>query len=116
MIQALKTYRGETPFGRRDVSVHLPTGRFYPLNPRSDLVNHSPDGFNWGYGGSGPAQLSLALLADAYGDKDVALRLYQQFKWVVVARLPQERGWRLSQEEIFRAVDKIEKRQARERA
>ena len=24
--------------------------------------NHSPDGFNWGYGGSGPAQLALAIM------------------------------------------------------
>jgi len=33
-----------------------------PLNPRNDLVNHSPDGFNWGYSGSGPLQLSFAIL------------------------------------------------------
>ena len=38
-----------------------------PLNPEpsQELWNHSPDGFNWGYGGSGPAQLALALLLDA---------------------------------------------------
>lgn len=34
------------------------------LNPRNDLCNHSPDGFEWGYGGSGPAQLALAILVD----------------------------------------------------
>lgn len=32
------------------------------LNPRLDLFNHSPTGFEWGYGGSGPAQLALAIL------------------------------------------------------
>jgi len=32
--------------------------------PRSDLRNHSPNGFEWGYSGSGPAQLALA---SAYG-------------------------------------------------
>jgi hypothetical protein len=32
-----------------------------PLDPRHDLYNHSPDGFEWGYHGSGPAQLALAL-------------------------------------------------------
>ena len=37
-----------------------------PLDPRLDLANHSPTGFEWGYGGSGPAQLALALLADAH--------------------------------------------------
>lgn len=35
------------------------------LNPRHDLWRHSPTGFEWGFGGSGPAQLALALLADA---------------------------------------------------
>ena len=30
---------------------------------RLDLVNHSPTGFEWGYGGSGPAQLAVAMLA-----------------------------------------------------
>jgi len=32
------------------------------LRLRSDLFNHSPTGFEWGYGGSGPAQLALAIL------------------------------------------------------
>src|SRR5262245_1194599 len=35
------------------------------LPARLDLRSHSPTGFEWGYGGSGPAQLALALLADA---------------------------------------------------
>jgi len=48
---------------------------------------HSPDGFEWGYGGSGPADLAWALLADAVGAQ-VADELYQRFKWDVVARLP----------------------------
>lgn len=49
--------------------------------------NHSPDGFNWGYSGSGPAQLALALLLDAVGDAELAARHYQDFKSAVVA------GW-----------------------
>ena len=43
------------------------------------LVDNSDD-FQWGYGGSGPAQLALALLLDATGDTEIALRYYQQFK------------------------------------
>ncbi len=38
------------------------------LPDRRDLFNHSR-GFEWGYGGSGPAQLALALAADATGVK-----------------------------------------------
>jgi hypothetical protein len=61
-----------------------------PLNLRLDLANHSPTGFEWGYGGSGPAQLALAMLADVIGDDEVALRLHQKFKWKVISRLSDE--------------------------
>jgi hypothetical protein len=37
------------------------------LPVRLDVTNHSPDGFEWGYGGSGPAQLALAMCIDALG-------------------------------------------------
>lgn len=50
--------------------------------------NHSPDGFNWGYGGSGPAQLALALLLHLEGEL-FSRQHYQDFKWEVIARLPQ---------------------------
>lgn len=51
------------------------------------LINHSPNGFNWGYGGSGPSQLALGLLLAVTSDKDLSLRFYQQFKWDIVANL-----------------------------
>jgi hypothetical protein len=57
-----------------------------PLDMRLDLWNHSPTGGEWGYGGSGPAQLALAILADATGDDELALDHHQAFKWEVVAR------------------------------
>jgi len=53
------------------------------------IRNHSPDGFNWGYGGSGPAQLALAIMLEVY-EKATALRKYQEFKWSEVAHWPQE--------------------------
>ena len=59
-----------------------------PLDPRCDLYNHSPCGFQWGYAGSGPAQLALALCADVLGDDARALRVYQDFKMLVIAPLP----------------------------
>ena len=56
------------------------------LDPRYDLRRHSPDGFNWSYSGSGPAQLALALLADALDDDEVADALHQEFKREFVSR------------------------------
>ena len=70
-----------------------------PLDPRTDLCNHSPTGFEWAYGGSGPAQLSLALLADALGDDELAQDHYQKFKRKIVAGFEAE-GWILTQAEI----------------
>ena len=52
--------------------------------PSQEYKNHSPDGFNWGYGGSGPAQLALAIIMKLTGKADG----YQEFKWLVIAKLP----------------------------
>ena len=53
------------------------------------VINHSPDGFNWGYGGSGPAQLALAILIEVMG-QERALMEYQNFKDEHVAKWIQE--------------------------
>ena len=45
-----------------------------PLPLHLELRNHSPAGFAWGYAGSGPAQLALAILLDATGSPTLALR------------------------------------------
>lgn len=60
-------------------------GRELNPGPSQKIWNHSPDGFNWGYGGSGPAQLALAICLKLYGDSYG----YQQFKWDYIATLPQ---------------------------
>lgn len=70
------------------------------LNPRYDLFNHSPDGYEWGYGGSGPAQLALALLADALGKDDMAVTLHQHFKRMIVQNFPHE-GFEISEDHIL---------------
>ena len=36
--------------------------------PLTHAPYHSPDGFEWGYAGSGPADLALALLADYFDE------------------------------------------------
>jgi hypothetical protein len=52
------------------------------------VVNHSPTGFSWGFAGSGPAQLALALLLELT-TKEMALLWYQDVKWHIIAKLPQ---------------------------
>jgi hypothetical protein len=76
-----------------------------PLDPRLDLRNHSPSGFEFGYGGSGPAQLALAILADCCDDA-TALDCYQAFKWSVIARI-QPAGFDLTATQIHDVVAAI---------
>lgn len=50
--------------------------------------NHSPSGFAWGYSGSGPAQLALAICIELFGI-DKADYVYQKFKVKYIATIPQ---------------------------
>ena len=84
----------------------VPVSLTSDLPMRLDLRNHSPTGFEWSYGGSGPAQLALGLLADALGDDAQAMQLYQAFKWKVVDGLPME-GWLLSRRDIEQIALKL---------
>jgi hypothetical protein len=76
------------------------------LNPRNDLRRHSSE-FNWSYGGSGPAQLALALAADVLGDDDRAQAVYQKLKFKLVGGLAHEE-WVLSERQIRSAIEAIE--------
>src|SRR5262249_47817253 len=69
-------------------------GESRSIDPRFDLFNHSPTGFEWGYGGSGPAQLALAILADALGNDLDAMRLHQRYKFKVIDQLHGD--WQIS--------------------
>lgn len=74
---------------------------------RQDLRNHSPDGPNWGYSGSGPAQCALAICCDLLGDDRQALRVYQEFKSQYIALLPQGVTWCRSVEEVWAVLAAI---------
>jgi len=84
----MKTYKGKFVLGGvggQVIMVHK-QHEGYPLK---HIERHSADGFNWGYGGSGPADTALSILTDCVG-KDVANAFYQEFKWQFVA------GWKES--------------------
>jgi len=69
----------------------------YPLEPgrrpRTRRLlhrsRHSPDGFQWGYYGSGPADLALAILWD-YTGLEPEPKLYQKFKNDLIAKAGQQ--------------------------
>lgn len=99
---------------------HLEERTELPL--RDDIRKHSV-AFNWGYEGSGPAQLALAMLAvhfrrrvpmpddDMAGFREAdghAVRLYQRFKRRVIARLPQGTAWAITDTQVAEHVAAIE--------
>lgn len=55
------------------------------------FVYHSPDGYEWGCGGSGPSDLALNILA-LFVPPPEAWRLHHRYKDAVVARIPREGG------------------------
>lgn len=75
------------------VEVREPDGSRRPLR---HVAYHS-DGLEWGYGGAGPADLALSILADVLGERPSrreldrgtprCWQLHQQFKWDVIAGL-----------------------------
>ncbi|HXO25837.1 MAG TPA: DUF6166 domain-containing protein [Thermoanaerobaculia bacterium] len=79
-------YRGQRTSRGAIVEAQMSSDTWRPLDPRLDLRTHSPTGFEWGYGGSGPAQLALVLAASRLPET-LALTVYQRLKQALVARL-----------------------------
>lgn len=77
----MKTYHGiNTGMGGQLITVkHGPMEYSLP-----HIYRHSPDGFQWGYGGSGPADTALSILTDCIGEKE-ANKYYQDFKFAFIA-------------------------------
>lgn len=78
-------------------------------------VRHSPDGFSWGYGGSGPADLARSILTDHLGYIPPPA-VYQEFKRHYVARWEQGRPWRLSSNAIEAFLEQAQVQALLERA
>src|SRR3954466_12960968 len=47
-----------------------------------------------------PAQLALAILAEVTGDDALAVRLHQEFKRDVIARLAMNRSWQIDSRQV----------------
>lgn len=90
--------------------LHQPNDATSPkiARPLAHFSLHSPDGFSWGYHGSGPSDLALAILLDHLQETPtpeqvqmghpLAMRLYQFFKREFVAGWGDT--WEISGDEI----------------
>src|SRR5437588_10637045 len=92
----MKTYHGDRTQHGCVVTVD---GK--PLLPRSDLSGNATTAFDWGYVGGG--QLSLALLADYFGDDRKAKAMAEAFEKAVVAELHRHR-WTMNESDMAAAL------------
>ncbi len=91
---------------------HIDTASEVNTNVPWSVISHSPDGFNWGYNGSGPADLALNILnafvppgTDGHEAVDcwkgqcsqTAWDLHRDFKNFFLAQLPVDGGMILAQ-------------------
>jgi hypothetical protein len=67
--------------------IYIDNFRLSPMRSQK-VFDHSTE-FNWGYMGSGPSQLALALLLEAGADNDEASAWHQEFKVDHIASLKQ---------------------------
>jgi hypothetical protein len=91
MNDAIYTGRVTRP-GEWAVSVREPDGKEHPLR---HYVRHSPDGFAWGYGGSGPTELARCILIDATGVMDPGHDVVLDFRRDIIERLDKGVGFSL---------------------
>jgi hypothetical protein len=94
----VKSYQGfanDNPAGARLVMVNTDEGQRLLYH----RVRHSPTGFSWGYGGSGPADLARSILWD-YLEAEPKPACYQDFKFHYVAGWLPSEGWELSGDAI----------------
>lgn len=103
----MKNYRGIRDWSKKLVTVDIfkEDGTFLETKPLRHIERHSPDGFEWGYGGSGPADLALSILADLY-DMETANEYYQEFKFQFIASLKRNE-WEISEREIADWLEKV---------
>ena len=84
--------RNRGPDGRHAV---WSNGRLLDIQPSLALRQMSPNGFSWGYAGSGPAQLALAILLDYTRSVALAEQLFIRFKEEVIGRI-RSNSWELT--------------------
>jgi hypothetical protein len=72
--------------------------------PSRAIWDHA-DGFTWGHNAAGPAQLALALLLDATGNKDLALDGHQAFMEEVVAKFEKGQTWTFTDDQVLAWVE-----------
>lgn len=96
-------------FYHHDYRVLINAKDFDP-NPSQEVHNHSPDGFSWGYNGSGPSQLALAILLNETGSVNLTFDYYGLFKEMFISAVPtSETPFTIKSNEVRRFLEITDK-------
>ena len=87
------------PYDGGDIYVKRENGKIR-TNVQRTVYKASPTGFEFGYGGSGPADLALNLLLMLTTNEE-AYERYQEFKWKFIATGNEKNTLEIKREKIF---------------
>ncbi len=90
-----------TRSGRRTIAVVYDDDLL--LGSLAHLVRHSPDGFEWGYQGSGPADLARSIVGDLLKQADPSTGDYLPVKRELIATLP-EKGGEITEDQVLEVL------------
>ena len=79
----------------------------FPAHSQS-VFNHSPDGFSWGYNGSGPSQLALAVMLEML-PSGKACKIYKDFREAFIANVPMDKDFEI---EISKIEEWLERKKS----
>jgi hypothetical protein len=102
-MKSIEYYGKKTELGPCRINVKVVYGDERVQNEQlKHIVRHSPDGFQMGYGGSGPSDLALSILTDYCMrnnfDENIVESMYQDFKVEFV--VPAKEELKVTGEEI----------------
>jgi hypothetical protein len=80
--------------------------RILDLSASQVIRNHSPDGFSWGYSGSGPSQLALAILLHLTNDTLFSSTWYQEYKKEFVSSWDSQKDFDINLEDTYKWISK----------
>lgn len=90
----------DKPFHKNRVYIK---GRQISWKKSMEYVRIGKTGFNWGYCGAGPQQLSFAILLELTNEK-VAYSLYYTFTEKFIAKFPHKKNFEVSEKDAMKVI------------
>lgn len=98
----MKTYIVQRSNRGVHCSVMPDKGSLYPLR---HLLRHSPDGYEYGYGGSGPSDLARSIVGDMLDRRDPEPRLYRPVVERIISHLEGDGPFFIDEQSVREATE-----------